>query len=848
MAIIGKGSGLLARAREKVWLGYAMAVAGTAIAAWLQVGLGEVFGESIPYFLTFYPAIIASSLLGGIGAGVVATLLAAGTVDYFFLQPAGSLAVQKPGDLAAVVIFFVTNLVLSVICGGFRAARLRSEQQAQQLSDDLGRLNRLYELQRQTEQKLRLVSAAVESAADAIVITDSQGSIEWANEALHRLTGYSVSEVLGKNTRILKSGKMAPEFYKELWQTVLDGRVWHGRLINLRKDRTLYPEEMTIAPVRNKAGQIVNFVAVKSDITERQESERRLERQLEQLKLLEDLTLAIGQRQDLSSIFQVAIQRLEDQLPLDFACVCLRDDAPDQLRVASIGLRNQNVAALAGLGMDAILPVGENGFSHCLSGRLVYEQDTARLEYPMAQQLALGGLRSIVFTPLQVESQVFGVLLVARKEPDAFTGQERNFIQQVSAHVALASHQARLHGALKKAYDELRQSQQTLMQQERLRALGQMASGIAHDINNALVPALIYADTLLETEPNLSEQNRKGVQTIQNAIRDVANTVARMREFYRLREPELILLPVQINALVEDVLDLTRARWSTIPREHGTVIEVSADLGGGLPSLMGVESEIREALVNLVFNAVDAMPDGGKLSVRTRLEPDDTGLTCIMVEVRDTGIGMDEQTRSRCLEPFFTTKGDQGTGLGLAMVYGIVRRHAGAIDIETQPGRGTTIRLTFPVAVATAAPPKRQPTSKRPPRLRLLVVDDDLLVLETLRAVLEADGHVVTQADGGQKGIDTFRAASEGGDAFGVVITDLGMPSVDGRAVARAVKEASPRTPVILLTGWGAQMQAEGEVPPNVDEVVSKPVTLEQLRDVLARWSASTEVLESRPA
>jgi signal transduction histidine kinase/CheY-like chemotaxis protein len=550
----------------------------------------------------------------------------------------------------------------------------------------------------------------------------------------------------------------------------------------------------------------------------------------------------------LSSIFQVAIQRLEDQLPLDFACVCLRDDAPDQLRVASIGRRNQSVAALAGLGIDATLPVEEIGFSQCLTGRLVYEEDTARLEYPMAQRLALGGLRSILFTPLQVESQVFGVLLVARQEPGAFTGQECNFIKQVSAHVALASHQTRLHSALKKAYDELRQSQQALMQQERLRALGQMASGIAHDINNALVPASIYADTLLEAEANLGEQNRKGVQTIQNAIRDVANTVARMREFYRPREPELILLPVQINSLIEDVLDLTRARWSTIPRQHGTVIEVSADLGGRLPSLMGVESEIREALVNLVFNAVDAMPDGGKLSMRTRLEPDETGLTCIMVEVRDTGIGMDEETRSRCLEPFFTTKGEQGTGLGLAMVYGIVRRHAGAIDIETQPGRGTMVRLTFPVAVAPAAPPKRQPTSKRPPRLRLLLVDDDLLVLEALRAVLEADGHVVTTADGGQKGIDAFRAACEQGNAFGVVITDLGMPSVDGRAVARAVKEASPRTPVILLTGWGAQIKAEGEVPTNVDEVVSKPVTLEQLREVLARWSTAAEMLESRPA
>ncbi len=848
MTILGKTGRLLERLSNKVWLGYAMVVAGTGIAAWLRVGLGEVFGEGIPHFITFYPAIIASSLLGGIGAGALATLLGAGTVDYFFLEPAGSMLLRKPGDLAALGIFVFTGLVMSVICGGFRSARLRGEQQTQQLSDDLRHLNRLYEIQRQTEQKLRLVSAAVESAADAIIITNSQGAIEWANEAFRRLTGYSVSEVVGINPRILKSGKMPPELYKELWQTILEGHVWHGQMINRRKDGSLYPEEMTIAPVRNKSGQIVNFVAVKLDMTARQESERRLQRQLEQLTLLEDLTLAIGQRQDLTSIFQVAIQRLEDQMPLDFGCVCLRDAAPDKLRVVSVGQRNQDVATLAGLGVDTTFPTEENGFSRCMGGRLVYEQDTASLEYPMAQRLALGGLRSILFAPLQVESQVFGVLLVGRKEPGAFTGQECRFLKQVSAHVALASHQTRLHTALKKAYDELRQSQQALMQQERLRALGQMASGIAHDINNALVPASIYTDSLLESEANLSEKNRKGVQTIQSAIRDVASTVARMREFYRQREPELSLLPVQINALVEEVLDLTRSKWSAIPHQHGAVIQVSCDLAGRLPSLMAVESELREALVNLVFNAVDAMPEGGKLNLRTRLEQDEAGLTCIAVEVQDTGIGMDEETRRHCLEPFFTTKGEQGTGLGLAMVYGIVRRHAGSIDVETKPGQGTTMRLNLPVTVVQATPPIQPATLKRPPRLRILLVDDDPMVLDALQAVLEADGHVVTAADGGQNGIDMFRAASERGNAFSVVITDLGMPSVDGRAVARAVKEASPQTPVLLLTGWGAQMQADGEVPANVDEVMSKPVTLGDLRQALARWSDSAAKLEPSPA
>ncbi len=282
------------------------------------------------------------------------------------------------------------------------------------------------------------------------------------------------------------------------------------------------------------------------------------------------------------------------------------------------------------------------------------------------------------------------------------------------------------------------------MQQERLRVLGQMASGITHDINNAIAPITLYADSLLANETGLSARARNALETIQQAVGDVAATVARLREFYRHRETQTELLPVDINKVTSQVIELTRTRWQTMPEERGTVIELRTELAADLPPVRGIDSEIREALTNLVFNAVDAMPSGGTLTLRTRMGTEQR----VWVEVSDTGIGMDEDTRRRCLEPFFTTKGERGTGLGLGMVYGVMQRHAGEIDIQSAPGVGTSVRLAFGIADARA--PATEAAAYVATGLTLLVIDDDPILLKTLREILERDGHTVLTADGGQ--------------------------------------------------------------------------------------------------
>jgi signal transduction histidine kinase/ActR/RegA family two-component response regulator/HAMP domain-containing protein len=570
-----------------------------------------------------------------------------------------------------------------------------------------------------------------------------------------------------------------------------------------------------------------------------QATEGRLRAQLSRLSLLQNITRATGDRQDLQSIFRVVLGTLEQSLPIDFGCVCLYNAAAESLSVSTIGPASHKFCNELALFEQSTVPIDQNGLSHCVKGDLVYEPDAGRIEYPFPQRLASRGFSSLVFAPLIVENKVFGVLIAARREAEAFSSPDCEFLKQLSEHVALATHQSQLYSALQQAYDDLRQTQHTVMQQERLRALGQMASGIAHDINNAISPVSLYTDTLLEREPNLSERARGYLITIRRAIEDVAGTVARMREFYRQREPQLTLARIDVNAVTEQVAQLTRPRWCDLPQQKGHVIELAMQFGEDLPQIMGAEGEIRDALTNLVFNAVDAMPEGGSLTLRTRVAAGADDRQSVQIEVIDSGVGMSEDTRRRCLEPFFTTKGERGTGLGLAMVYGMIQRHSAELEIDSTAGSGTTVRLIFPVYnQALASPAEVSGARAIDRRLRILLVDDDPLLIKALQDTLEEDGHLVTATNGGQAGIDAFTAAQRTGSAFQVVITDLGMPHVDGRKVAAAIKGLSPGTPIIMLTGWGQRLQAEGDIPPHVDRVLNKPPRLQQLRDALVELAA----------
>ncbi|HEU4439228.1 MAG TPA: ATP-binding protein, partial [Methylomirabilota bacterium] len=366
---------------------------------------------------------------------------------------------------------------------------------------------------------------------------------------------------------------------------------------------------------------------------------------------------------------------------------------------------------------------------------------------------------------------------------------------------------------------------------------------LAHDFNNALVPISGYAEMLLE-HPDILENQAKAtkyLKLIMTGVEDAASVVSRLREFYRKREEGETYRPLSLNQMVEQAVALTRPRWRDEALGSGRTILVEADMRP-IPRILGSESELRELLTNLIFNAVDAMPEGGTIRIRTGLRETPTGadgVPHVFLEVSDTGTGMTDEVRRRCLEPFFSTKGERGTGLGLPMVFGIVKRHRGTMDIESTVGKGTTFIVALP-ADATQSREVQAGTAAPTGPLSVLVVDDEPIARDVLTEYLTGDGHRVETAENGREGFEKFKA----GD-FSVVITDRAMPEMGGDQLAAMVKEQTPHTPVVLLTGFGDLMNAAGEKPDGVDLVVKKPIRLSTLREVLAKMTGGSSTADS---
>jgi signal transduction histidine kinase len=375
---------------------------------------------------------------------------------------------------------------------------------------------------------------------------------------------------------------------------------------------------------------------------------------------------------------------------------------------------------------------------------------------------------------------------------------------------------------LEKALSELKATQQQVIQQERLSAIGQMASGIAHDFNNTLMPILGFADLLLENDALLADkvEARKCLEMLLTAARDATNVVNRLREFYRPIATDEEFPIVDLAKIVKQAISLTEPKWRHQAQANGLTVTVSTELKA-LPIVAGEESQLREVLTNLIFNAVDAMPEGGSISLETSIEGERA-----VIKVRDTGTGMIETVRQRCLEPFFSTKGEGGTGLGLSMVYGILERHRGLLEIQSTVGQGTTFIIRLPLA--EEMPVEHSPVvshAKSKSSLNVLIVDDDARIREVLSIYLRCDGHQVATAASGREALEKFRRRP-----FDLVVVDRVMPEMSGEQTARFIKQLNQNIPVIMLTGFGALIEVTGSQPQAVDVVLNKPITSDALR------------------
>ena len=553
---------------------------------------------------------------------------------------------------------------------------------------------------------------------------------------------------------------------------------------------------------------------------------RRASERAEKLTTLSALTRLItgaaASREVFSAVAEAAVRLLAARA----SQVWVDDHTTGVLRIE--GTVSVDPALAENLGKFKSMPHGDGLTGSVFATRRpVFVRDLRTEPRFLARAIVdAGHVRGYAGIPLvAAEGVVMGVLSLLFGERGDFTDEEKELVRLLAYQAAIAVVQAQLYGEAEgrrrqaeEMAENLERSQAQLVKTERLRALGEMAAGVAHDFNNLLSVILGRAELMLRRvrEPAVV----RDLEAVRRAAQDGADTVRRIQEFTRTRRTRSFER-VDLAAVAREVVELTRPRWEVEAQSRGVRYEFTVE--GLAPPVAGRPEELREVLTNLVTNAVDAMPEGGHCSVRLGAAGE-----WATVSVRDTGIGMEEDTRRRVFEPFFTSKGPRGTGLGLAVSWGIVTRHGGTIEVESTPGEGSTFVVRLPVPVAL--PDSVTGVTVPPPThsARVLIIEDEPEVQAVLADMLRDAGYVVTVAKDGSTGLEACEA-----EAMDIVLSDISMPGLSGWDVAARLRSQFPATPIGFVTGWGDQLDPERLTRTGVSFVIAKPFqTLDVLRHV----------------
>jgi len=498
-----------------------------------------------------------------------------------------------------------------------------------------------------TQEQLNLQSAALESAANGIIITDANGKIIWVNPAFTESSGYSMEEVVGRNPRLLKSGKQDQVFYQEMWNTILSGEVWRNTIINRRKDGSFYHEDLTITPIRNTAGSITRFVGIQHDITERKLAEEA--RQASELRY--------------RRLFESAKDGI---LILDADTRKIVDANPYIAEKLGYSYEELVGKELWEIGVFKDIAAAKESFEE-LRGRGYVRYEDLPLE-----------TRSGVGFEVEFVSNVYMV-----GESKVMQCNIRDITERKRAERVVEETNRKLEATL----GELSATTQQLWQASKLATMGELSASIAHELNNPLATVALRVENLLMTMPE-DDQKRHSLEIIAQEVDRMANLIDNLLQFSRRGHRQVSTVDVreEIANSVEFVHYHLRTRK----------IEVVREFADPLPTIQADRQQLRQLFLNLLTNASDAMPEGGRLIVRaepSRLE----GAPAVAIEFADTGEGIAAEDLEKIWEPFFTTKPEgKGTGLGLAICRRIVEEPGGTIDIESPAGGGTTVRMLFP--------------------------------------------------------------------------------------------------------------------------------------------------------
>ena len=538
---------------------------------------------------------------------------------------------------------------------------------------------------------------------------------------------------------------------------------------------------------------------------------------IKQLTTLYEMGKTLSSTLDLDDLFNKALELLRDRLGYTACGILLFDREKDELYIKQITGRNLEEAE------KLRFKVGIDGLVGWVAktGDLVYVPDVSK-----DSRYIPGGpsIKSEAAFPLKVRDQLFGVLNIESDELNAFDEEDLKTLSSFASQMSISIENAQLFSDLKQTLRELKQAQDQIIQAEKLRAMGEMASGVAHDFNNVLAVVLGNIQLLLHQLDHLSpEEVREGLRVIERSSKDGAETIRRIQEFTGVRrDREFVAL--SLNEIIMEVVNITQPRWRDQTQKKGIQVGLSTRLGD-IPMIMGNPSELREVLTNIVFNAVDAMPNGGELTITTQPQAEDW----VEVRIADTGIGMTDEVKRRVFDPFFTTKGVTNSGLGMSVSYGIIKRHGGEILIESELGKGTHFVIHLPTGYGEEVAVKEATQVKESRQARILVIDDEESVRDVLSRMLKAKGHQVAVASNGEEGIERFRS-----EPFDMVFTDLGMPKLSGWEVGKTIKGINPKIPIAMITGWGVELDRQKLSENGIDLSIAKPFNFDQVINLVS--------------
>lgn len=586
-----------------------------------------------------------------------------------------------------------------------------------------------------------------------------------------------------------------------------------------RERRDFSPPEVTLAEaLATQAAIAIENARLHGEI---RGQARAAEERNRQLQFLHEVARAISAERDLDRLLQAIVTSATGLLGATYGALAVFD--------ADGRIRQLFIEGLAPEERERIgrLPEGRGLLGEVFKRGLALRVDDLTT-HPAAVGFPPGHppMRSLLAMPIRFGEEALGALYLTEK-PGGFTAGDESVLGTLCADAAVAIENARLMGDLRQALEDVKTSQERLVRTETLRAVGELASGMAHHLNNILAVIGGRVQLLLQRveEPSV----RRSLEIVARAVANGAEVIRGVQGFSRGRPPAETIA-VDLNQLVREVLELTRPRWTDQAQAEGISIEASLE-PGEIPAVAGDPASLTEVLVNLLLNAVEALPSGGRITVRTWASG-----PWVHCSVSDTGVGMSEEVRLRALEPFFTTKGPKNTGLGLSVAHGTVQRHGGRLEIESAEGKGTTVTISLPVApTGPVAEPARVPRRTSVGPRRILVIDDEAEVREVLAELLASQGHAVSQAASGAEGVSLFQT-----DRNDIVFTDLGMPGMTGWQVAGAIKALSPATPVVLVTGWADEIPRPGAQAGPVDQIISKPFDANALAEVLATLLAGS--------